>query len=75
LAVFAAEKKLPSLDLLPSLGASAEALYARNSSGLSDQGSAVAARAIGEWLEAHYRNLTTPTSQLSRNDRRQPRMR
>jgi hypothetical protein len=54
LADFAQERQLPVVDLLPPLRAAAGTLYLRNQKHWNDRGHAVAADALGRWIEHRY---------------------
>ncbi len=54
LACFAESRKLPLVDLLPSLRLCRQSPYERNTTAWNEQGNAVAATAIGGWLESRY---------------------
>jgi hypothetical protein len=51
---FAAERKLAVVDLLPHLKLCRQAVFARNTSQLNEQGHSAAAAAVGGWLESRF---------------------
>ncbi len=51
---FAERRQLPVLDLLPHLRMASSSLYRPNSPHWNERGSAVAASAMGGWLESYY---------------------
>ena len=54
LACFAESRKLPLVDLLPSLRLCRQSPYERNTAVWNEQGNSAAAAAIGGWLESRY---------------------
>lgn len=65
LAGYAARRELPLVDLLPYLRMTREQVYEPNATSLSDQGNAVAASAIGGWLQSRYGGQLALAAQLS----------
>jgi hypothetical protein len=63
LAAYAESRRVPLLDLLPHLRLCEEPPYQRNDDAWNEQGSLVAAQAIGGWLQSRYGGLISATAQ------------
>lgn len=65
LAGYAARRELPLVDLLPYLRMTHERVYEPNATHFSEEGNAVAASAIGGWLQSRYGGQLALAAQLS----------
>ena len=65
LTVFAEDRSLPVLDLLPYLRHCEASPYVPNNYQWNEVGKTAAAEAIGGWLESRYRGQISATSQLT----------
>ncbi|MBI3840300.1 MAG: hypothetical protein HY288_20450 [Planctomycetia bacterium] len=65
IAGFADHRKLPLVDLLPYLRLCRQSPYEPNDTAWNEQGNAVAASAIGGWLESRYGGQLASAAQLS----------
>ncbi len=65
LAGYAAQRQLPLVDLLPQMRSARQNVFEPNAAVLSEEGSRVAAGAIGGWLESRYGGALSLAAQLS----------
>lgn len=57
LAMYADQRELPVLDLLPHFRAATASCYCRHDSRWNDQGNSLAAEVVGQWVRRRYANL------------------
>ena len=62
---YLSERQLPLVDLLPQMRSARQNVFEPNAAVLSEEGSRVAAGAIGGWLESRYGGALSLAAQLS----------
>ncbi len=65
LAAFAASRRVPWIDLLPTLREANGKAFEHSSMQLSPAGNQAVAQALEHWIAGHFRQLVSPAAQAS----------